>query len=57
MGVGLDSGLQLDELSPALETLLDKADMAALSQVSMLLKRRSHRTADIPRCCRLKGNR
>ncbi|WP_281856991.1 DEAD/DEAH box helicase [Litoreibacter halocynthiae] len=30
MGVGLDSGLQLDLLSPALEGLLDKADMAAL---------------------------
>lgn len=30
MGVGLDSGLQLDLLSPALEGLLDQADMAAL---------------------------
>ena len=30
MGVGLDSGLQLDLQSPALEGLLDQADMAAL---------------------------
>jgi hypothetical protein len=30
MGVGLDSGLQLDMLSSALEALLDSADMAAL---------------------------
>jgi len=30
MGVGLDTGLQLDELSPDLEAQLDRADMAAL---------------------------